>query len=101
MTESELFYTDDKGNMWDKMNHSKKEAMRKSDSLTECIDCINCYCCTSCIGCCNSIDCTNCVHCAKCEQCRKCVKCVSSKHLTDCISIVNRGGLTGHVKVYR
>lgn len=109
------YWQDDGGNRWRVSVHTKKEAEKLSQTLTNCKDCLECSYCHSCVRC-TSCDfctlCTECVGCGYCYECSRCstvgyalfcTRCLCCTHCTACDYCVNisecscvRNKINGH-----
>lgn len=78
-------WVDENNNKWNYDNYTEKEAIKYSESLSNCVNCRDCKYCLNCI------DCTNCVHCLYCVNCKDCTY---SNDCTSCFGCLNCGYCT-------
>lgn len=73
ITKDVLYWKDENGNRWTITDEiTKKVAVKKSQSLFNCVNCIDCESCVNCIDCESCVNCVECVECIECSDCKFC-----------------------------
>lgn len=80
------YFVDENGNKFTASLHTPESALRASESLVDCYNCIDCVDCKYCHGC---EDCKYCRHCEDCEMCTHCEGCTNCRDCINCTDCKN------------
>ena len=72
------YYVDSNNNKWSTSRYTEEQAIKVSNSLIDCYDCVDCE---NCVGC---TDCKDCAYCKDCEDCIRCELCSNCDFCIDC-----------------
>ncbi|MGI7118565.1 hypothetical protein ACNGEM_08215 [Campylobacter coli] len=75
------YYVDSNNNKWNACRYTEEQAIKVSNSLIDCYDCVDCENCFECIDC---KDCEDCIDCKDCEDCIRCEFCSNCDFCIDC-----------------
>jgi hypothetical protein len=84
LTETKNKWIDENLNSWDKKKYSEEDAIRLSETLSNCSYCSDCSNCSNCSYCSNCSDCSNCSSCSYCSYCSDCSNCSYCSYCSYC-----------------